>query len=190
MDAGANDLTTLEDVKRYLQITQVTTDDLLQTLITSVSDAIEVYCNRGFALRTYTTILNNNGAGSRVIVPVGNPVVSVESLSINGIPLAAVDNERSAGFWFDNDYIFLIGYSIPGFGGLEISYTAGYAEVPPSIKQAANEWVGFSFKEISRIGEASKVLAGETVSYITDAMPKRVQLILDKFKNVVPARSY
>jgi uncharacterized phiE125 gp8 family phage protein len=188
MAIGANDLTTLAEVKQVLRIAQNNDDDLIQNLITQVSDFIEDYIDRTFAIATYTEVLNENSYGSRIIIPLHTPIVSVNSVSILGTPLSynATVDSRSMGYSFDKKLIYLHGFAVPHFfGGLTVSYTAGYAEIPPAIRLACNQLVGLRYKEYSRLGESSKALQGATVNYLTDAMPKAVEATLNSWRRVI-----
>ena len=54
-------LTTIADVKEYLGIDSTTYDDMLTIIIQTVSNEIEIYCNRQFELDSYSEQINGNG---------------------------------------------------------------------------------------------------------------------------------
>jgi hypothetical protein len=74
-----------------------------------------------------------------------------------------------------------------GFQNVVVGYTAGYAATPPEIEQACIELVALRYKERDRIGQASKNLAGEVVSFAQKDMPADVQTMLAQYRrNFVP----
>lgn len=84
-------LTTLSDCKTLLQIpTAVTSfDAILNLLIKSVSAQIETYCNRSFAVATYTD--NLPPSGSQVLQLENFPLNSVTSIVVQGTALSSSD---------------------------------------------------------------------------------------------------
>lgn len=193
MTIGVNDLTTLSAIKQYLRITQSNDDSLLQSLITNVSNAIQQYLNRIFAITDYTMVVNGPGYGCQVLVFENYPVTAVSSVYITGvsIPFVALNDFKTSGYRFDSNNIYLNGYEFcRGIANVQIAYSAGYASVPLSIVQAANQWIGFEYREIERIGQSAKTMNGENVSYVTDAMPKDVALILENWRQVVPSGGF
>ncbi len=189
MTVGDDDLTTLANVKQYLRIAQANDDALLQTLITNVSDYIQVYLNRKFNSQDYTGIANGSGFGCQQLAFGNYPVSAVSTLTIcgNAIPQVAITDGRTRGYRFSEDYIYLNGYEfVNGIANVQCTYTAGFDTLPPSIVQACNELVGLRYREIERIGQSSKVLNGENVNYITDAMQKSVSILLSNWKKVIP----
>lgn len=189
MTVGANDLTTLASVKEYLRIAKDNDDGLLQSLITGISAAIQQYLNRVILSSDYVMVKNGAGYG-QMVMPFDNwPCTAVTSVNLGGtvITQITINNFSNRGYRFDTQNLYLSGYVFPrGWANVIIDYTAGYETVPASIQQAANQWIGYEYREIDHIGHSSKVLAGENVQFITDAMPKDVELMLSTWKKVVP----
>ena len=74
-----------------------------------------------------------------------------------------------------------------GAQNVTVQYTAGFAVTPPEIEQACIALVALRYKERDRIGQASKNVGGETVSFQQKDMPADVATILDQYRNLVPA---
>lgn len=179
---AAGDLTTLANAKLWLGITQSTDDAQLSRLVTAASDFITSYCNRSILSAAYVGE-KYNGNGNKALVVRQWPIVSVQSLSINGLAVAASD------LTFEDRVIYLNGSQIlvVGQANVLVSYTAGYAVVPPAIEQACIDLVALKYRERDRIGHVSKSLAGETVTFLMSDMHPNTRTLLNEFTNKVPA---
>lgn len=189
MSAGPNDLTDLNTLKTTLRVTHSNDDALLQILITNVSDFIQKWLNRTFAVTNYTDIIDGQGYGAQKIILANTPIVSVTSVTICGVVLnnVAITDNKTPGYRYDSNYIYLNCYCLTkGIANVQVSYSSGYTTTPYSVQQACNELVALAYKEISRVGEASKVVSGETVAYITKDMQARVATTLGNWKKVIP----
>ncbi len=176
------DLTTLANVKAYLSPPLTTTNDdaLLSRLVTAASGFIQSWLNRTIASATYAE--TRNGMGGATLFLRNRPVTSVASVTIDGVAVAATD------YRFDAGAIYLLHRSFAkGAQNVTVQYTAGYAATPPEIEQACIALVALRYKERDRIGQASKSLGGEVVSFQQKDMPADVTTILDQYINVVPA---
>lgn len=122
MKMAANELTTLANVKEYLNMKpNITTDDaLLQRLITAASAFLLGQMNRREGL--------------------------------------------------DHEYLF----------------TKGLAEVPADIDFTCCELVALRYKEKDRLGEISKNLAGQTVSYSQKDISAFGRSVINAYKRVTP----
>jgi hypothetical protein len=194
---AAGDLTTLANVKGWFSPPLTTTSDdaLLTRLITAASQFIQTWLNRQIAQQAYTE--TRDGNGGRKLVFANAPVTAVASLTIDGIAIPPAPNPTTAGFVFSPTMLYLQG-TIPGpsrdiyvfsrgFQNVVVGYTAGYAATPPEIEQACIELVALRYKERDRIGQASKNLAGEVVSFAQKDMPADVQTMLAQYRrNFVP----
>lgn len=72
--------------------------------------------------------------------------------------------------------------------GLEYNYqfTQGLPEVPADVDFACCELVALRYKEKDRIGEISKNLAGQTVSYSQKDISDFGRSVIDQYKRVTP----
>ncbi len=185
---AAGDLTTLANVKAYLSPPLTTTNDdaLLSRLITAASQFIQSWLNRTIAVTSYTDT-RNGGGGARVFLR-NRPVTAVSSVTIDGVIVPASNPPpNGAGYLFDDNSIYLVGQVFSkGVQNVVIQYTAGYAATPPEIEQACIALVVLRYKERDRIGQVSKNLAGEVVSFQQKDMPADVATTLDQYRNVVP----
>lgn len=190
------DLTTLEDVKAWLQTGQTAfpdTDDLLlQRLITAASRFVQTWLNRPIASADWQEV--RDGTGGRRLIFANFPVTAVLSVSINGlaIPASAPDGGSDAGYVFTPTELALRGYVFTCRPqNVVITYTAGYLEPPPDIAQACIELVCLRYRERSRIGEVSRTVSGsETVNYSQRDMSENVKLLLSQYRLVAPVPGF
>lgn len=182
---AAGDLTTLQNLKDWLQVSGKSDDAVLQRLISAASAFIQQWLSRTLALASYTETYD--GRGTRRAVLNNFPIVSVSSLVVDGVTIAAAAGPPwSNGYVFDQLSISLYGYCFrAGFGNVQVSYSAGYATVPLDIEQACLELIGIRYKERERIGYRSKSIAGETVSFFVGDMTPSVKTALNPYRKVL-----
>jgi len=196
---SGSDLTTLSDVRAWLGITGTADDALLQRLITSASNYIQSWLNRQFAVATYTDITDGNSGDVQAFS--NYPVQSVtlvtlgtgtgqgygQNLAGGGvITIQPSPDGFSQGYVFDPKFLYLIGYRFArGRMNVKITYTAGYTTIPQEISQACIELISLRYKERTRIGEVSKHLAGETITYSQKDFPEGVRTILNNYRKVI-----
>jgi len=185
--AGANDLTTLDAVRTYLRLTGTNIgDDILESLITSVSAFIETYTNRVFNETDYTEVRDGIGCNAQKMVFANYPVSAVSAVTIDGTNIPAAASFNDAGYRFDSQVIVLNGYSFSkGNLNVTLAYTAGYSTIPYDLSQACNELVGLRYREIERIGQVSKIINSENVTFSKDAMPADVLITLNQYRKVI-----
>lgn len=182
---AVGDFTTLDQVKKWLNIQSADTDDLLRTLITSASKAMRRYMERDIVVNTYTD--RRSGVGMSTMMMKNFPIVSVSSLTVNGQSVPAAAGWGSPGFFFDDAMVYLANYSFTrGKGNVVVTYQAGYAEVPDDLAQACVDVIGMRWRERERIGLSSKGLAGETTAFNLKDFPSQVITLMDSYKKVVP----
>jgi len=175
-EPGARDLTTLQAVKDWLAVTTNKDDALLQRLITAESQTIEKILQRPILLETRTDTIPCYG--SATIMPPATPIQHVESVLVDGKAInIRHDNltirRADTAPWSRN-------------GMVQVTYTAGYEEVPFDLEQACIEMVALHYGERERIGHQSKSIEGATVSFITRAMPDSVKARLAPYIKVTP----
>lgn len=185
---ATGDLTTLADVKAYLSPPLATTADdaLLARLITAASQFIQSWLNRSIASASYSDTRNGTG-GTRLFLR-NRPVTAVGAVTVDGVSIVPSDPPPlSAGYLFDDSAVYLVSHCFTrGAQNVVVQYTAGYAATPPEIAQACIALVVLRYKERDRIGQASKNLGGEVVSFQQKDMPADVATVLDQYRNVVP----
>ena len=184
---AAGDLTSLPNVKGWMSppLTNATDDELLKRLITAASQYIQTWLNRTIASTLYVETYNGTG-GNRLILP-NYPVTAVGSVAVNFTPIpAAPASSGSSGFLFDSFGLYLRGFSFTeGFQNVAVTYTAGFLTTPPELEQACIELVALRYKERDRVGQNSKSIGGEIVSFNTKDFTGPIQTILDSYKKVI-----
>jgi hypothetical protein len=182
-------LITLAAVQQYLSIKPGgDADPLLSNMIDRVSAAVLNYLNRGDIMASPRTE-TRNGTSSARMVCANLPVQSVQSVRINGAEVLPSTGYSVPGWSFDAEGVILRGglTFTRGTANVELSYVAGYDEVPADIALAVLEAVGLAFKRREHVDVSSKSLAGETITYITADMPPSARKVLDNYRKVIPA---
>ena len=182
---AANDLTTVANVKAWLSLPQAADDALIARLITSVSTLMQSWLGCKIISASYAVI--KDGTGGTSLFLRNTPVTAVASLSINGVAVPASTGPGVLGYRFAETQVIVDGYRFTrGNANIAITYTAGYAVVPPDLEQAAIEIVALRYRERDRIGHTSKTLAGETVAFFIGDMPASAKTTLQQYKLVLP----
>jgi len=193
------DLTTLADVKTWLQTSQSafppTDDALLSRLVTAASQYIQTWLNRQIAQCDYIEV--RDGTGGQRLQFARFPVCAVQSLTIDGIaippaPLPFPSTGLTAGYVFSPTQLAIRGYYFTRrVQNVVITYSAGYAVIPPDIAQACIELVCQRYRERTRIGEVSKsLMSGETVTFSQKDMSDDVKTLLSQYRAVAQASSF
>jgi hypothetical protein len=169
----------------------VTDDLVIARLITAESHVIYKFLDRHDLLSdTYDEIRSGNGYGHMQLFMRHWPITAVSAVTINGLTIPAKSvtaNFFSSGFKFDDKSIVLMGYAFEkGIDNVEVEYTAGYDSIPADITQACIELTALRYRERTRIGENSKSLAGEVVSFNTKAMTDSILESLNRYRRVIP----
>lgn len=197
-------LCALADVQAYTGNASAALVSLIETLIGNASTMIESVCARTFEAATYTETRNGNGAPMLFLRQ--GPIVSVASLSIDGIAIPAATTPTSYGYVFDDRRLYLrgnagisarvtgtpggypIGFS-RGVQNIAVEYSAGYATIPADLNQACVELVADMLAKRDRIDLKSQTLGqNDTVAYNLVDMPPRVKTILRAYRlPMIPA---
>lgn len=153
-------LTTLD---RALQWLQQTSDpqDLVARLITAVSTQVQNWL--GYQVMRASHARTFNGEGTRKLYVPDLPLISVQSLVIDAMPIPAgviSGNAQQAGYYNDAQCIGLIGYCFTrGFQNIVVDYTAGFSVIPSDIEQAALDWIKISWSNQQVMGIGTNVTA-------------------------------
>jgi len=184
------DLTTLADVKAWLQTGQAafpaTDDALLTRLITAASQYIQTWLNRPIALANYQE--TRDGTGGCGLQFACFPVSAVSTVTIDDQPVPAAPSSTAAGYSFSPTQLSVRGYKFSrGIQNIVIAYTAGYSTTPPEVAQACIELVALRYRERTRIGEVSRSLGGaETVVYAQKDMSDAIKSLMQRYRLVSP----
>jgi hypothetical protein len=193
------DLTTLGDVKAWLQTGQSafppTDDALLTRLISAASQYIQTWLSRQIAQCDYMEV--RDGTGGERLQFACFPVSAVLSLTIDGLaippaPTPTPSTGLIAGYVFSPTQLALRGYHFTRrVQNVVVTYTAGYPVTPPEIAQACIELVALRYRERTRIGEVSRsVGGGETVSYGQKDLSAPIATLLQQYRVVAPIAGY
>jgi hypothetical protein len=194
------DLCALSDVTAWLQTGQnpfpSVDNALLTRLVTAASQFVQTWLQRQIAVTDWIEIRDGNG-GQRLAFA-NFPVSQVWSLSIDGLTIppapapGGITGGFGAGYVFSPTELALRGYVFTRRAqNVSVTYTAGYASVPPDIAQACIELVCQRYRERARIGEVSKALiSGETVTYSQKDMSDDVMTLLSQYRAVAPASGF
>lgn len=184
------DLTTLADVKAWLQLGQAafpaTDDGLLTRLITAASQYIQTWLNRPIAPANY--LETRDGTGGYSLQFACFPVSAVTMLTIDDQPVPAALSSTGTGYSFSATQLSVRGHRFNrGAQNIMVAYTAGYSTSPPEIAQACIELVALRYRERTRIGEVSRSLGGaETVAYAQKDMSDAIKTLLQRYRLVSP----
>ena len=209
--ASFGDLTTLADVKAWLQTGQSafpsTDDALLMRLITAASQFIQTWLNRQIASQDWIEVRdglgNTLGPSETRYSFAAFPVTAVSSVVVDRVPLPAIpvtplaqtdgSNAGAAtGYLFTPTQLVIRGYAVPRKAGcVTLQYTAGYAVTPPDLAQACIELVALRYRERSHIGEISRAIGGgQTVSYSQKDMSNSIKASIQQYRVVAPITGY
>lgn len=179
------DLTTLVNAKAWLGLTDTTDDTLLTRLVSAVSAAAESRMGRSIALHAYTVTLN--GSGKCVLAFPDRPVATVTSVTVDGVAIPPSSGPGAAGYQFDQSFLYLVGYEFTrGRQNVVLQYNAGLSSTPLDLEQAVLDIIAFKYKERDRIGQSSKILAGETIGFFRDVPPDALRVIDDYGRVLAP----
>jgi hypothetical protein len=181
----ANEFATPQELKDYLGVNNANSDSVLTSLLTQISAAIRQYISRDvYPVGSFSVVLDGNG---RSVINVADfPIISISSMSIDGVTVPARATPKGCGYVFDSSRVMLQGYTFTrGMANVSLSFTAGFSVIPADLKLACLEWAGTAFKERDRLGVSEKTFTNETTKFNTD-IPKKVRATLEQWKAVVP----
>jgi len=186
-----SDLTTLEDVKAWIDPTPIDTpesDALLERLITAVSNAIHRYLNRYIPATEYEEI--RNGTGGHTLVFSNFPVTAVTTVTVGTINIPPAPNRGvfASGYLFTPTKITLRGFRFyRAEQNVVLRYNAGYSTIPTALSQAANELVSLRYRQRSREGLTQETVVGvASETFANVDFTESIRSVLDPFRNVVP----
>lgn len=178
-------LTTLPNVKSWLNVQGAADDALLSRLIGACSEYIQTYIGRSIAKADY--VMTRDGTGGQAMMFENYPATAVSLVQIDGVTVPESTGVDVAGYFFSPTALMLRGYVFsPTKQSVVIHYSAGYDAVPAEIEQACIELVSIRYRKRDRIGLVSKGMGGETTSYLQDDMDNAIKDTLAQYKKVIP----
>ncbi len=184
-------LVSLEALKSELQITTSDDDDYLSRLLDRVSEGIETYCGRVFAVETVREVFRLEAHAWKKIILARRPIVEIGSVTECGVVLAEadyeIDVESGELFRLSND--MRIGWRL---GKITVAYAGGYETIPGPIQQKIFDMVKLG--QVSRTRDPSlrseNILEGlysYTLFSPTDSVggfPPDVAAVLNQYRSV------
>lgn len=178
-------LCTADDVVRYASLTDPDWD-ALEEIVRRACAAVEAYCGRSFALASFDERYDASPGQDRLVLR-NYPVVELEALydglSVSAgrlIPPEAYLLDAAAGT------IRLIGRCFtPGPGSIRAVYTAGYAEPPLAVAQAAVMLAADWYRNRPDGRALAEAFDGYTARYSPDAIPPQVAELLKPYRRRV-----
>ena len=202
------DLTTLGDVKSWLQTGQTafpaTDDALLTRMITAASQFVQTWLNRQIVLQDW--IETRDGLGSALGPSdvryqfAEFPVTGVNRVVVDGVVIPAIPPSIQSGsavvgtfaaqpgYLFTPTQLVIRGYAVPRKAGcVTLQYTAGYAAPPADLALACIELVALRYRERNHIGEVTKAIGGgQPVSYSQKDMSDWIKTLIQQYRRIAP----
>ena len=156
-------LVTRATVKAFLEITVLTYDDLLDSLIAQNSKRIEKFCNRLFEKTARTQKFN---AGRKDIFLPAYPIDSTATLTVT---LDSTVQTLNTDYYVYHDEGWIEFFVSPSYTEpqqLSITWTGGYAvaDIPSDLQYAAMLQVAFMFRRRKDLGVSSISLPDGSMS--------------------------
>jgi len=209
MSLPTTTLCSLSDVKDELGISVTTYDTRIERIIQSINALIDSYCGRVLYYGTGIAESVSGFGGTRIVLS-RTPIVSITSITMDGLALTATDYEiedAASGFvsrlsgwpWSAQCSDNIAGDPTGGTEEREIDvvYVGGYVTaaqvvaplvrtLPYDLEDAAIQLAADRYRNpSSRI--ASERLLSASVSYRDADIPPEVRSVLDRYKRFVQA---
>lgn len=192
-------LTTLANVKSYLNINDTLQDNFINMLLPSVNETVENYCNRKFDVISY---VGEQHTINHKIFTYNYPIISVEKIERSmgaDIDIRFLDDGTYTNYTLYPSYISMLDYKYITmtnklqWGGHEesyvtIDYTAGYTTIPSDLMLAATKLVALEYK-ISRENRLGIEAESEgDVHFIYEkkdqSIPLTISSVLDNYRKI------
>lgn len=193
-DVTANELTTIEEAKIFLELRSSDHDEMIKRIIIGVSEHVEFHTGRFFKEATYADEIYD-GTGTDTLVLDNYPVTAVTKV------IALRDGPelvQGTDYEFDQKagLIVLIGLVTTGTlsqafkfprqkRGVKVSYTGGYATLPGDLLLSLHKAIAFEYSKFSKgaVGILSQALGTENaVEFIRGVYPVDVMDVWDRYR--------
>ena len=171
-----NGYITTEDLQDYVKSYPDDTDEFAGFVNAAIA-IVNGYI--GYDPELHTTTKKMDGTGCNLLNILDAPIVSVISLSVDGVPV------DSASYVVRDEYIILLGGLMfnPGTANIEITYSAGFSPVPGDIVQTALRIAGVLHAESDgNIGISSKSFGESGSRVFLNSNLERYLVAIDKYK--------
>jgi len=158
-------------------------DDSVILYINGITELIERYCGREFLTRTYTTETFDGDGTNKYLVKQGTGITSITTVVYNEdgdtVPAASILFNPVGEIYLDDGYSFESGYQ-----NCSVTYVAGEAAVPDSIRIAALMVLSHLWKMRDKHTERISAMTreGQTVTFKYEDMPIEAKRILDDWQ--------
>jgi hypothetical protein len=177
------DFTTVARVKRYQTAQTGTVSDqaLIQEVIEGASQAFRSVLNRDLFAETYEEIRDGTGTGTMLFA--NYPVTAVPTVEVGALPGTRRALVENVDFVWSRTAVKLLGGQVfpRGPATVRLAYSAGFAELPADIVDACTKVVGLRLRQLQRLGQMSKSMGNETVTFDLADFPKDVQTVLNNY---------
>lgn len=177
---GGTALTSVAAFKEYLALKTTTDDNLLARIIVAASGWFEGQIGRHITLGSYTDEFI--GDGSVVYVPRECPAVTVTSVLVDGNTVPQALTAGADGWRLAQGIIYLRNYSFTRGAFVQVAYTAGFSTVPAEVEQAVIEVAADRYQYRTRVGQVTKSMGGESVSFVSFQVPVSVKTVIDIYR--------
>ena len=185
----AVDLTTVANVKAQGAASGSASDAVLALLITQASAFIAKRTDVVFGATPVFSEIRDGYGGTELYVS-HQPVVSITSLTIDGLAIPAQPADMQPGYFMADELLCLVGYRFcRGRKNVRLSGTEGYAAVPKDIEQACIELVASAFKRVPRGPDMvmeQVPASGMNVTWSQKDIPPYALAVLQQYRKVVP----
>lgn len=191
MSLHAYALTTQKSAKKFMRKDGDEDEvdlQLLDALINSATDFMELYCKRRFLKTTYTAELYD-GNGTMMLFLRNFPIITVTTIHWT-YPNVADDlvDKTYYKIYSAGGYIYRASGWIWGHQNIKVTYEAGYDFVangiPPELEDICNALVNLKYNQPDRQGIKSEKMGGYAVSYSEDALPPDIKLRLKLWRKI------
>lgn len=179
--ASGTSFVTTAQLKSFAGISVATYDADLDAICLFVTSAMQQYIQRDLLSTAYSVEMHSLSVMTDLLVLRHHPILSVSSVLVDGVEVTGYVIDAESGM------LFLAAGWWPGRQHISVSYTAGYAAVPPAIVGAALDQARFQWTRHARggnrLGEAQRAEAsGGSTAFIVDAWYPGVREIMDSLR--------
>ena len=182
---ATGDLISLADVKAYLGGDLQSNDDaVLSRLIAAASAFLLAAISRPILVQSFSETYDGKGNGRLYLRQ--TPVISVASLTIDGMPVEQATSPGQPGWRLNGNVILLFGHWFNrSLANVVVAYTAGYATTPADIVEAVAELVGLRYRGRDRLGKTSESMGGmATTSYAQKDVSPFIASVIARYSKV------
>lgn len=183
---AATDIVSQDEVRTLKRIQSNVDDAIIDLLITQASEFVQGYLSDPVLTSTVTESFVGTGHSARFLKRL-NPT-AVTSVTVAGQVIPARTSPTGMGWFLDGSVVRLAGYLFTHDAACVIVYTAGWAlgSVPASIRRPTLKLILHWYAELDRIGQSSKSVGGQNISFDGSDVPSDVTKALDQVERVVP----